>query len=99
MRKFGPISNTFFRLAQKDERGGYTICDFHKNSGAMWIQKHEGVTLNEIGERYGDCAHHPMRRVHSAEYGNKIYREYKEMGFKFVGRFEQDIFGVERKLV
>lgn len=99
MRNFGPMSNTFLRLAQKDERGRYAICDFHKSSKSMWIQKHDNVVLDENGERQGDCAHHPMRRVHSAEYGNKIYREYKEMGFKFVGRFEQDIFGVERKLV
>ena len=99
MREFGPISNTFLRLAKEDERGKYIICDFHKNSRAMWIQKHDNVVLDKNGERRGDCAHYPIREIYSAEYGNRIYKSYKEKGFKFIGRFEQDILGYERKLV
>ena len=99
MKNFGPLSNTFHRLKRYDKFfGTYTIYDFHTaTNGYMWMQKHEGVRLNDLNERVGDCYHHNMRRIYSKDEGNSIFLDLLAKGFVRAGIFEQDILGYERR--
>ena len=103
--EFGALSNTFVRLASPNKRWGrYRIYDFHTGvNGNCWIQYHE-ADLDENGRRGGgyngqpEFVYLPARGIHRKEYGNQKYKDLLAEGFVKVGKFEEDIFGRERRV-
>jgi len=87
-------SSTFYRLEKEIGDGWKSVIEFHTvvgNNNKYYIEHEErpdGGT-GYIGER---------RNAFDKEYGNKIYRRYKALGYKFAGIYEMDIYGKKVKI-
>ena len=84
-------SSTFYRL-EKQRDGYVAVCEFHTvvNGNKYYIEHEE----NESGSGWQGEA----RYINTVEYGNKVYKRYKDRGYKFAGVYEMDIFGYKKLL-
>jgi hypothetical protein len=96
--EFGRLSSTFYRLVRKDEFGKYDVCDFNTVvNGNLYIQEHENAEIDENGYIINACYHDKIKMT-TKEKGNARYEQLKSRGYKFIGMFEKDICGYERRI-
>lgn len=81
-------SSTFYRLEKSIGDGWKSVCEFHRvvNGNKYYVEHEERAdgSTGYIGE---------SKRILTAEYGNKVYKRYKSLGYKFAGTYEMDIYG------
>ena len=105
MKQFGKHSNTFYRLAKRSNFRAWVIYDFHtsypKGKPYYWIESFEVCKVDDMNQN-GEITRCPCaitrKKDVQKEDGNAFYTQLKNDGFIVIGKFEQDIYGEERRI-